>query len=863
MSDASNDSRNPPSDDMSAYLQMFLDETEEQLDDLVETLLLLERDPDNANELNEAFRLIHSIKGSAGLMGFDNITALTHRLENRFESFRSGRDHLDQPTMNVVLRCIDFLRDCNERLRDGQQLGASESLLEELRELEEQAEATEPNVPREGDESQSPNSNSTEFVEIDVTSLESEDTTVDEVESLELASSEDAGSEDSQFHFVVAVRFEPDLPLADLKARLIITRLSELGEIQGTKPSNDELESLESLSEVELRIITRRDIDELRAAANIDGVQSVDVQSSDRSADDGNDRKPTENAADDNEETAPSTAAVVSDRGGEAGLESNELLSAAADHRNLDAERLAAESSPFDDTGVSTDVEPSPVAPRVEATERPAASTPALPETSSQPKVAKTMRVDIDRLDNLMNLTGQLVVNRARFVQISSEIRPALQRSRLTNRADDLSSEIRRTLDHLHDLKSNDPELRSRIHELAGGLQRMEEQSQVWNTSLRCLGQITDAIDQLTRVSDSLQQGVLDTRMVPIGPLFSRFKRVVRDLSVERNKKIRLQIRGEKTELDKRMVDELGDPLVHLVRNSIDHGMESPEVRLQRGKSEIGTVILEASHGGNNVYIRIQDDGGGIDTDKIKNRIVDHGLLSPEEAGGLSEDQLVDFIWHPGFSTAREVTNISGRGVGMDVVKTRIQELSGSVDVQSTHEVGTTFTIRLPLTLAIMNSLLVRVQGVIFAIPIDDVREIVSLKPDEVVSIRSRHTFEVRGEYLPLISIDSTFHWHDVDYGHDEPVAETLDDESDSPVTVVILHSGGRTMGLRVDDLLGSQDIVIKSLSDNFRDIPGLSGASILGDGTVCLMLDVATAMRMAVSAKQSIPGEVHVGTTR
>jgi two-component system chemotaxis sensor kinase CheA len=310
--------------------------------------------------------------------------------------------------------------------------------------------------------------------------------------------------------------------------------------------------------------------------------------------------------------------------------------------------------------------------------------------------------------------------------------------------------------------------------------------------------------------------------MVPVAPLFNRFKRVVRDLSTARGKKVNLRIRGEKTELDKRMIDELGDPLVHLVRNSIDHGLESPDVRLARGKPEAGTILLEASHSGNSVFIHVRDDGGGIDVARIKDRLVAREILTAVEVERLSDAEAVDYIWHPGFSTAQEVTNVSGRGVGMDAVKARIADLNGTIDVDSAPQEGTTFTIRLPLTLAIINSLLIRIRDVIFSMPIEDVREIVSQEAADASS-------------------------------------------NGDAIHAVILQTGDRVMGLRVDELLGSQDIVIKSLSENFIQIRGLSGASILGDGTVCLMLDVGRIIDMvfAPSGRPDLRKEPEIDRAR
>ena len=340
-----------------------------------------------------------------------------------------------------------------------------------------------------------------------------------------------------------------------------------------------------------------------------------------------------------------------------------------------------------------------------------------------------------------MNLAGELVVNRARFLQIAGEISPALRKASMLNRVREFRDGLRQTIESLEHGRL-DPEDRSaQLQQLRAGLQLMDEQADVWDNGRECVGQIGEAIDQLSRISHSLQRGVLDTRMVPVNPLFSRFKRVVRDLATERGKKVNLEIRGEKTELDKRMIDELGDPLVHLVRNSIDHGLESPDVRLSRGKPEVGTILLEASHSGNNVHIVIRDDGGGIDPGKIKQKAFDKGLVTAADLEQLTPEQILDFIWHPGFSTAEAVTDISGRGVGMDVVRTRIHQLNGTIEVDSTLTEGTTFTLRLPLTLAIINSLLVRVRQITFSIPVDDVREIVSLNANDIVRCSGKADF--------------------------------------------------------------------------------------------------------------------------
>jgi two-component system chemotaxis sensor kinase CheA len=308
-----------------------------------------------------------------------------------------------------------------------------------------------------------------------------------------------------------------------------------------------------------------------------------------------------------------------------------------------------------------------------------------------------------------------------------------------------------------------------------------------------------------------------------------------------------LVIRGEKTELDKRMIDELGDPLVHLVRNSIDHGLETLDERVQAGKPETGTICLEAFHRGNNIYILARDDGRGINVEKIKKKLIEKRILTESAAEELTREQALDYIWHAGFSTADKVTDVSGRGVGMDVVKQRLGSLNGTIQIDSTPGHGTTFTIRLPLTLAIISSLMVRVRNTTFSLPIDDVREIVSIDSRDIVMVLGKPTFDVRGEFIPLRRVADIFHWHGIDYGRGRPIANLPSEATDGKLQIVVLTSAGKTIGIPVDELLGSQDLVIKSLSDNFINIRGLSGASILGDGSVCLMLEVGTVIDLAV----------------
>ncbi len=793
---------NSPSsaDDMAEYLQTFLDETEEQLDDLVETLLALERNAASASDLNEAFRLIHSIKGSAGMMGFGNITVLTHHLENRFDRFRSGVAKLDEPTMNLVLRCIDFLRQCNHRLRIGEQLGSATDLLEELKTLEELAVSSQKQQVR----------------------TISDNPAVDSPTSAPMVGLQTGDFGNAEV--CVVVRFVTGLQLADLKAQLIVNRLAGLGEVKFTEPDLENYSELDELSVFKVWIDPHAAHDRLRAAADVDGVADIEIEGG----------GPTQVAPQSEAEGHPAPQALSPTSSDSPSVESPSSANAAKRHS---IPLVATPAAP------ARDMVELACAP----TETVAESTSSVKEKSA--KISETMRVDIDRLDNLMNLAGELVVNRARFTQISGQLSPALRKATMLNRVCDFCDGLRRTIESLE----RSGEWSAEVQQLRNGLELLNEQADIWNNGRLCFTQIGEAIDQLSRVSHNFQRGVLQTRMVSVGPLFTRFKRVVRDLSKDRGKEVNLVFRGEKTELDKRMIDELGDPLVHLVRNSLDHGMEPPDVRIQRGKPAVGTIALEATQSGNNVHIHVWDDGGGIDVQKIRAKLIANRILSATAASELSDEQALDYIWHPGFSTAQEITDISGRGVGMDVVKTRIHQLNGTIELQSTVGQGTRFNIRLPLTLAIISSLLVRVRNLILAMPIDDVREIVSVAKREILTVHGKQTIDVRGEFISLVRIDEVFQWHNIDYGYNQAAGESCNDSaSNKSVDVVILQTSGKQIGLQVDELMGGQDVVIKSLSDNFIKVRGLSGASILGDGSVSLMLDVGTFIDMVT---RPLPG--------
>ena len=383
-------------------------------------------------------------------------------------------------------------------------------------------------------------------------------------------------------------------------------------------------------------------------------------------------------------------------------------------------------------------------------------------------------------------------------------------------------------------------DIKNQITQEYGNLSSLydEDDAELKNMTIK----LRSAAQNLGRIAGELQEGVMKIRMVPINQIFSRFPRVVRDLQRDLNKKINLVIEGEDTELDKSVVEDLLDPIMHCVRNSVDHGVESPEARLKAGKSETGTVLLKASNEGNLIVIDIADDGAGIDAEKVKQKAISKGLIHPDKE--LTDQEAYQLIFMPGFSTAEKITNVSGRGVGLDVVKTMIDKLNGTVSVSSEKGKGTTFSIKIPLTLAIIQGLLVRVGKEIYSIPIASVIESQRIKPEEINTIDNYEVLNVRNEVISVLRLARLFN-----------IKESVQDEY---CNIVIVGSKDKKVGIMVDSLIGEEDVVIKPLRDQFTNSPGIAGASILGDGSVSLIIDVSQLLELGVKQELSARSELN-----
>lgn len=809
------------------FLQIYLEESGEETEQLVKLLLRLEEDPDDMETLREAFRLLHTFKGSSGMMGYDRINALAHELETRFDACRSQREKMTSETVSVALRCVDFFIDFLVELADGKEdQGDPTPLIEAL--------AAVATVPADG--SPEPGDDDAVAVQAEVPDVDAEEKTAEPIVEQEEATESKPDTEETtesatdpapsldeaapppaaekeknaaELRPIVAspttmesgpaqevtlgVRLSERIELPDLKARLIVARLQALGEVISTEPSLESIDDVEPPITLQIRVRSTSDHQVLANSIDLEGVASVYVAETAASAPSTTDEKP----------------------------ETDESKSTSED--DADREEPAAQAA--------SDAAP--------AAKKPASKPPAA--RSAPSRGGETIRVGIDRLDRLMNLAGELVVTNARFDQLADEMRLLFRSGGSIEAGSALAKSLLRAMSQHEDAEETESIEDSfgadRITGIIGNDGGSEEGAALrrgWmERGRRVSGQVSETVDQLARLSRNIQQAVLETRMIPIGPLFNRFRRTVRDIALKQGKPVRLELEGEMTELDKRMVDELGDPMVHLIRNALDHGIESADARAHSGKALEGLIKLRAYHQSNHVVIEISDDGAGIDAARVRARALERGLATESELRMMPDREVYGYIWHAGFSTAEKISDISGRGVGMDVVRDRIASLGGVVELDSQPGLGSTVSIRLPLTLAIVNAMIVRYRDFRLAIPVTDVFEIYGLPREEIFESQGREMIDVRGRLLPLYRLDELFQWND----YLPPACKN----GNGLVQAVLVRHGHRCLAIEVDDLDGNSDIVIKSLDEHFSHIPGLGGACVMGDGEVCLVLDTAS----------------------
>ncbi|WP_022661054.1 chemotaxis protein CheA [Paucidesulfovibrio longus] len=754
------------------HLTDFLEEAQDIIEDLNRSLVTLEGGADDSGGLiNDIFRYFHNLKGNSGIIGFKELNALTHEAETLLNRVRKGEMQPSQPLFDLLLAVVDLIEAMIAHVEPstGEVTPMDSSGMVELLQRSYE-EGVIPEIAMHGDvqeEQPAPQAAEPEPPQPPMAPAPQEMTTGADDEVLE------AGGFDPE-----------DVAIFENAVGQQIDNLNlALGELARDASQEKYVDGIYRALLTIQNSCGYMGLDEIRDyAAQTAGLVDQGRKSGD-------------------------FGVLLDILGQEVGIISDRLLGAVDKLKSgMDApEEIlpvetpasrpakpapapaapAAKAAP--PAAASPVSRPSAPAPAPPASPAPAAPVPAMSaksaNASAKQKTASTIRVDHQKLDHLMNLIGELIINRNRYALLARALE----------------------------------EGQEEVHVVAQ--------------------QLTETTYAMARISDDLQDTIMNVRMVPVQTVFSRFPRLVRDLSRKSGKQIELITEGEETELDKSVVEEIGDPLVHLVRNAVDHGLESEEDRVAAGKSPTGHVWLRAYHKGNSVAIEVEDDGRGIDPEKMRNVAVKKGVLTVEEAANLDDREAIDLIFHPGFSSAEKVTDISGRGVGMDVVKTNIKNLKGSVHTQSEVGKGTKLTLTLPLTLAIIDALMVEVAGDIFAIPLDAVSETTKIKAEKLSDVNSRKAVTLRGEVLGIVELSELL---------DLPT----NTESRTILPIVIVHDNDRRVGLVVDRLLERQEIVIKPLGQYLSDfdLDGISGATIMGDGSVVLILDPHEIYALATS---------------
>jgi two-component system chemotaxis sensor kinase CheA len=764
------------------YLQQFIVDAEENVETFNAVLMNLESEKNNVALVNDLFRCMHTIKGSSGIVNAIEVQSVAHAMENVLSHLRETQTLPNEECFSLLFEGIDMVRALVEVLRTGEASGVdSKPLCEKLNVLYKKGAASIGVKPT----ATKPVLNDDDF---DITSLSKES----QVKLL------GALKEDKDF-FEIECLIAQEIPAKSMKVLLIEERMAKGGILIKCLPASMEIteEPHEALN-VRVYFCSSMNEKEIRSLLSLDGVM---VKSIER-------------------------------------LDVSEILTQENEKKEeRDMERKAHDEVAEKATS-REEVEPNDEA----ASETGAAKKGDSQQKSTQAQKApsieiSTIRVDSHKIDNLMNLSGELVITRARFSQLVNQFNAVIstQKDLLNSYAEvkDLHGTLKKEIKgHMgKDADAGTRKLAKMVDELDRSIQGVDQKILLTNnvSLILTLDEVTSA---LGKIASDIQSGVMQTRMIPIEGIFTRFKRVVRDISKSLNKNVNLRIEGEETELDKKIVDSLGDPLTHMIRNACDHGIEDKETRLKAGKPEEGTVLLRASHKGNSFCIEIGDDGKGLDAEKITQSAVKKQIITQEQADKMTEKEKLHLVFAPGFSTAEKVTGISGRGVGMDVVKNMITSVNGVVDIETEVGKGTSFVLKIPLTLAIIQALLVVIGDETFAFPLETVIEIIKVSDQEIYSIDGTDTVKLRGHALSVVELEKI-----IKIGGPDRSNQTSK-------KVVVITNGENQVGVVVDSLIGEDEIVIKSLTDHFAGVVGITGASILGDGRIALILDPFSIIR-------------------
>lgn len=690
--------------DVTQYLEIFLDETKEHLQSLSDQFMILEQEPDNMDTINEIFRSAHTLKGMAGTMGYKRMQTLTHDMENVFSEVRNNTIKVDGAMVDLLFQCLDALEEYTENIQNTGDEGTNdnEHLIKALNDYLAKNSGDGAPQPAKEEKKEPAKEEPKQEAGADPAKEKWREIKLGDTEHTVIAEAKKQGKK----CLGVTVYVQESCILKAARAFLVYKALEELGDMIVSVPSAQDIEDERFEFDFSVIILTDADAETVKKAVlNVSEIEAAYV-------------------------------------GEVESVQPEEAVQPA----------VIAEVQPKEEEQPK---KAAPAAPAKAADKKPI----------SKPIVNRTVRVDIEKLDVLMNLVSELIIAKNSLVSTSS------QEGILTN-----------------------------------------------NT-------FNEQIEYLESVTTNLHESVMKVRMVPIETVVQKFPKMIRDLSKKLDKKMQLFMSGEETELDRTVVDEIGDPLMHLLRNSADHGLESAEVRKERGKPEVGSIFLDAYQDGNNVIIEVRDDGNGIDVEAVKQKAIERGTITPEQAENMADKDVIALLFLPSFSTAKKVSDVSGRGVGLDVVKSKIESLSGEVEVKTKLGEGSTFIIRLPLTLAIIQALMVEVGGEKYAIPLGSIQTIEDVEPAEIKYVQAKEVINLRGTVIPLIRLN-----------------EVLDNEStknaDENLLVIIVKKGDKLAGLVVDELMGQQEIVIKSLGNYINKNKIISGATILGDGEIALILD-------------------------
>ncbi|MFL0581504.1 chemotaxis protein CheW [Solibacillus silvestris] len=696
--------------ELNQYLEMFIEESKEHLQACSEHLLELEKNPEDLTIVGEIFRSAHTLKGMAATMGFEDLADLTHKMENILDAIRNSKIKVNAEILDVVFESVDHLEEMVFNIADGgdgkRNVQATVEKLKRIEAGESVTAALEEQIPGQ---------------EIAAAIVENE--LEQPAQGLELKLSYDdfektvilQSSEQDFNAFEITVFLREDCLLKAARVFMVFEILEKNGDVIKSSPTVDKLEEEQFDSEFHVAFISKESAEDLqKMLMKVSEVDHVVV---------------------------------------------NKIS------RDVFVTKTTAIEVPVEEVQSQPAVEETVTAVSEEQPKTAAAKN----NSKSGHASSKTIRVNIERLDILMNLFEELAIDRGRLLTIAGDV------------------------NH---------------------------------------GELNETVERMSRTMGDLQNIVLTMRMVPVDTVFNRFPKMVRQLSRDLNKKIELNIVGAETELDRTVIDEIGDPLVHLIRNSVDHGIESPEVRRAKGKPEEGTVELRAYHSGNYVFIEIEDDGAGINREKVLAKALSKGIVTHEQSLTMTDKQINELIMASGFSTADVISDVSGRGVGLDVVKTTIESLGGNISIESTQNVGSVFSIQLPLTLSIISVMLVEIENEIYAIPLSSIIETSIIRHSDILNAHNQKVIDFRGKVVPLVFLEEIF---------EVPRAEQNDDGFHS---VVIVRKGDKLAGLVVDSFIGQQEIVLKSLGNYLTNIFAISGATILGNGKVALIVDCNALMK-------------------